>query len=326
MDPARSGQRHGRPVPDTDNLGIETVCQPHEIVGDEVIKCAQRKMSEVSTDRADPQGGPVEHHGGVISGNEMADVEVTVAENLRDAAQRSEQIIPLGPHRSEPRIGVDRSPVQVADRDTLRELVSGQPRQVRHRRARLPRAEPVRCDTRRLRRSIDVLEVHRVINDAVAAWRHQPWSRGQHPRRIGQWFSSPVRPVPWVGSASRVPTGNKRPKLLADHRESLLPAAGSDTPGQSRNGTGRRAGTTCDRLCGASDDNGIRCTHRRREHGRRDRVAHPSNLGVPRRDRARQAESRAMTCGSPGGTTVLTRAFCRGAGDGNRTRTVSLGS
>jgi hypothetical protein len=87
----------------------------------------------------------------------------------------------LSPNPSETRVGVDRGPVQIADRETLRELVAGPPGQVGHRRAPLPRAEPVRGDMRRLGRCTDVLEVHDVVNDAVAARRRQPRSGGQHP-------------------------------------------------------------------------------------------------------------------------------------------------
>ncbi len=179
MDPARSGQRHRRAVPDTDDVGVETVFQSHQIVRDEVAESAQRKISEIGADRADSQRGPVEDHGGVIGGNEMANVEVAMAEHRWYGSQRGEQIMTSGPDRGEPSIGVDSSPVEVAYRKTLRQLVSGQPGQVRHRCARLPRAEPARCDVRRLRRSSDLLQVYHVVNDAVAAWRRQPWSGGQ---------------------------------------------------------------------------------------------------------------------------------------------------
>jgi hypothetical protein len=81
-------------------------------------------MSPVGGDRTDSQGGPVEHHGGPVSGDEMPDVDIAVAENRWHGSQPGEQIMKPGPEPSEPRIRVDRRPVQVADREMLREPVA----------------------------------------------------------------------------------------------------------------------------------------------------------------------------------------------------------
>ncbi|GAA1686155.1 hypothetical protein GCM10009733_098520 [Nonomuraea maheshkhaliensis] len=81
----------------------------------------ERRRGQVGTDRADPQGGPVQHDRGaaLLRGSEVTEGEFAVHEDLRQPGQPPHQVTAPVPERRNPRVYVQSGPVQVADRDAL---------------------------------------------------------------------------------------------------------------------------------------------------------------------------------------------------------------